>query len=290
MTPPKVVKAIWTPPGNKEDEMDRPKLLNCGDQLQLDCPKGSSHGVFRVSVSRLRAAQEIPAGSGRSGLSKSPRFKLVCTLRGSLLSPHKTPHSKRPLSPPPQIANVTGACPKTFTPMTGDVLLPPTPDCSVKINLTAGDDYFLTSQVTNWLGDYVAGWLGGGCSQGGVLLQAKPQPHAPNRHQPAPTGTNRLPNRPPNRPKIPGECGDGMKMLVKVFCPEGAVTTSKLKLGAGISRNPGGVPDADQHTLAGSHNSTKRQSKVKSGAAGVAAAAWGLGAAAVGAAAALAMP
>ena len=34
------------------------------------------------------------------------------------------------------------------------------------------------------------------------------------------------------------ECKDGMKMLVKVFCDAGAVTTSRLKLGSGVVRAP----------------------------------------------------
>jgi len=43
------VKVSWTPPNNKEDEMDRPKLLNCGDTLHLVCPPGQKHGVFKIA-------------------------------------------------------------------------------------------------------------------------------------------------------------------------------------------------------------------------------------------------
>lgn len=42
---------------------------------------------------------------------------------------------------------MSGACPKNYQPLHGDVLLPPTPDCDLKIKLKSGDDYFLTSQV-----------------------------------------------------------------------------------------------------------------------------------------------
>lgn len=51
-------------------------------------------------------------------------------------------------SPLPTPPAVTGACPKNFaSPVAGDVLLPPTQDCDFKVNVTAGDNYFLTSQV-----------------------------------------------------------------------------------------------------------------------------------------------
>lgn len=42
---------------------------------------------------------------------------------------------------------MSGACPRNFQPVHGDVLLPPTKDCDLKIKLQAGDDYFLTSNV-----------------------------------------------------------------------------------------------------------------------------------------------
>jgi len=51
-------------------------------------------------------------------------------------------------------------------------------------------------------------------------------------------------------------------MLVKVFCTEGPVTTAKLKLGQGVARISPDQP------LAQARNSTRRASKVTSGAAG----------------------
>jgi hypothetical protein len=42
---------------------------------------------------------------------------------------------------------VSGACPRNFQPVHGDVLLAPIKDCDMKIKLQAGDDYFLTSNV-----------------------------------------------------------------------------------------------------------------------------------------------
>ncbi|KIY98403.1 hypothetical protein MNEG_9562 [Monoraphidium neglectum] len=89
---PKTIKVAWQPPGNSLDEMDRPRLLNCGDTLQLTCPPSQKHGVFKI-------------------------------------------------------ANVSGACPRNFQPVHGDVLLAPIKDCDMKIKLQAGDDYFLTSNV-----------------------------------------------------------------------------------------------------------------------------------------------
>ncbi|GBF92061.1 hypothetical protein Rsub_04408 [Raphidocelis subcapitata] len=169
-TPPKVVKVAWQPPGNVEDEMDRPKLLNCGDTLQLVCPPGQRHGVYKI-------------------------------------------------------ANATGACPKNYgSPVYGDALLAPTRDCDLKIKLNAGDDYFLTSHV-------------------------------------------------------PGECQNGMKMLVKVFCDSGPTTTAKLKLGAGAPR-----PSDVRASL---HTNTSKLAKTASGAGARAGAAAGAAAAAAVAAAAL---
>jgi hypothetical protein len=85
------------------------------------------------------------------------------------------PRARHPLppTPPPQIANVTGTCPKTFTPLTGDELLPPTPDCDLKINLTTSEDYFLTSQVTDWPSTrrFDAAGGGGGWEQAGPIRQ-----------------------------------------------------------------------------------------------------------------------
>ncbi len=62
VTAPKTVKVIWTPPSNKEDEMDRPKLLNCGDQLHVACAPGSAHGVFRVRSLALTGRALTRAG------------------------------------------------------------------------------------------------------------------------------------------------------------------------------------------------------------------------------------
>ena len=53
---------------------------------------------------------------------------------------------------------VSGACPRNFQPVHGDVMLPPTKDCDLKIKLQAGDDFFLTSNVSG----------GGGCGCGGI--------------------------------------------------------------------------------------------------------------------------
>lgn len=39
----------WQPPGNSLDKMDRPRLLNCGDTLQLTCPPSQKHGVFKIA-------------------------------------------------------------------------------------------------------------------------------------------------------------------------------------------------------------------------------------------------
>lgn len=47
--PVKTVKVAWQPPENAADEMDRPRLLNCGDTLQLTCPPGQKHGVFKIA-------------------------------------------------------------------------------------------------------------------------------------------------------------------------------------------------------------------------------------------------
>jgi hypothetical protein len=60
---PKTVKVAWTPPGNTADEMDRPKLLNCGDTLRLVCAPGEKHGARRARVAG--AAFVLNGGRGK---------------------------------------------------------------------------------------------------------------------------------------------------------------------------------------------------------------------------------
>ncbi|KAI8469428.1 MAG: hypothetical protein J3K34DRAFT_423980 [Monoraphidium minutum] len=172
-TAPKTIKVAWQPPSNAADEMDRPRLLNCGDTLQLTCPPGQRHGVFKI-------------------------------------------------------ANVSGACPRNFQPVHGDELLPVTKDCDLKIKLNAGDDYFLTSNV-------------------------------------------------------PGECKLGMKMLVKVFCDNGATTTSKLNLGAGTPRLSNRTASAYDAGDAGGEAETVSNGAGHRGGGAAAAALGALGTVAAGA-------
>jgi hypothetical protein len=79
---------------------------------------------------------------------------------------------------------------------------------------------------------------------------------------------------------VPGECHNGMKMLIKVFCDTGAVTTSKLKLGSGVARA------ANRSVLAPSNHTAigrLRSGAAGRGGAGAAAAALAAGAVAVAA-------
>jgi hypothetical protein len=94
-----------------------------------------------------------------------------------------------------------------------------------------------------------------------VVNAVVPKPRTKNPAQPTPPTT-----------QVPGECGDGMKMLVKVFCPEGAVTTSKLKLGSGISRNPNPAVLEPRPNAKGSSSAA---GAARAGGAGAAAAALG---------------
>jgi hypothetical protein len=87
---------------------------------------------------------------------------------------------------------------------------------------------------------------------------------------------------PPPGPQVPGECQNGMKMLVKVFCDAGATTTSKLKLGTGVARASGHAASLHQvqsthpHKLSSSAGGARSAGAAAAAAVAAAAAAGGL--------------
>jgi hypothetical protein len=168
--------------------MDRPKLLNCGDTLQISCPPGQRHGIYKIAngargarapapqpaggrgsagaAEGYRAEGRVAKGSGAagqrgweaSGLSK--HFPGPRRARASLTQNSRGPPASCASTPPSVPA--TGACPRNYaSPAAGEVLLPPTTDCDFKIKLYSGDDYFLTSHVSACM-TKGRGWVGAG--------------------------------------------------------------------------------------------------------------------------------
>ena len=124
------------------------------------------------------------------------------------------------------------------------MLLPPAGGCDLKIPLHAGDDYFLTSHVRAPLTALVDSDYGRPPAR---PLRRAACPLAPSAAPPAapsaaPRAARRGDDLRPTHPRAraaPPQAGDecrqkGMKMLVKVFCDSGAVTTARLKLGSGV--------------------------------------------------------
>jgi hypothetical protein len=113
------------------------------------------------------------AGSaGRSGRGARRRRRGVACGQGP-----PARRACRPYTPPPRTA-ATGACPKNYaSPAAGEVLLPPTTDCDLKIKLAAGDDYFLTSHVRAGAGGETGGVAG--ASAGSIEVEGALQRFAP---------------------------------------------------------------------------------------------------------------